>query len=50
VAIAYGATVSADQEKATRLSVLIGPDGKVVRVYEKPDAEAHPADVLADLG
>ena len=49
VAMAYGAAASADQEKATRVSVLVGPDGNVVRTYETPNAEAHPAEALADL-
>lgn len=50
VAMAYGAAESADQERPTRVSVLIGPDGRVVKVYPKPDAEQHPEEVLRDLG
>ncbi len=50
VAMAYGAAESADQERATRMSVLIGPDGKVIKTYPQPDAAKHPAEVLADLG
>jgi peroxiredoxin len=50
VAIAYGAAESADQERPTRCSVLVGPDGRVVKVYAKPDAATHPDEVLADLG
>lgn len=49
VAMAYGAAESADQEKPTRLSVLIGPDGKVMKTYAKPDPEGHPSEVLSDL-
>lgn len=49
VAMAYGAAESSDQEKATRLSVLIGPDGKVAKIYAKPDPAAHPAEALNDL-
>jgi peroxiredoxin len=49
VAMAYGAAASADQEKATRVSVLVGPDGRVVKTYATPDAEGHPAEALADL-
>jgi peroxiredoxin len=49
VAMAYGAAESADQEKATRISVLIGPDGKVVKTYSKPDPGLHPSEVLKDL-
>jgi len=50
VAMAYGAADSADQERPKRMSVLVGPDGKVVRTYATPEAAAHPAEVLADLG
>ncbi len=50
VAMAYGAAESADQEKATRVSVLVGPDGKVVKTYNVDDAPSHPDAVLADIG
>lgn len=49
VAIAYGAAESPDQERPKRLSVLVGADGKVARIYEVADAEAHPAEALGDL-
>ncbi len=49
VAMAYGAAESSDQERATRLSVLIGPNGRVVKTYAKPDPATHPADVLNDV-
>ena len=49
VALAYGAAESSDQERATRISVLIGPDGKVIKTYEGFNAEAHADDVLADV-
>ena len=49
VAMAYGAAEAADQERAKRLSVLIGPDGRVIKTYEAPDPDTHAAEVLADL-
>ena len=49
VAMAYGAALSSDQGRATRLSVLIGPDGKIRKIYLGLDAEAHPEEVLLDL-
>lgn len=49
VALAYGAAQSADQERATRVSVLIGGDGKIVNAYEVSDAEGHPAAALAAI-
>jgi len=49
-AMAYGAAETADRERPKRISVLVGPDGTVARIYESPDPETHPAEVLADLG
>lgn len=49
VAMAYGAAESADQERATRVSVLVAPDGKVVKTYEVSDAEGHAQAALADI-
>ena len=49
VAISYGAAESADQEKATRISIHIGPDGVVKKTYESFDAAAHANDALADF-
>jgi len=49
VAMAYGAAESVDQEKAKRVSVLVGPDGRVVKVYPEPDAATHADEVLADV-
>ena len=49
VAMAYGAADSADQERPKRLSVLVGPDGKVARTYDAPDPDTHPAEALGDL-
>ena len=49
LAMAYGAAESPHQERPSRVSVLVGPDGKVAKTYEVSDAEAHPGDVLADL-
>lgn len=50
VAMAYGAAEAADQERPKRMSVLVGPDGKVTQTYATPEAATHPAEVLADIG
>ena len=50
VGLAWGAAESADQEKAKRISVLVGPDGNVVKVFPAPDVETHALEVLDDLG
>jgi peroxiredoxin Q/BCP len=49
VCTAYGALTGDDQERPSRISVLIGADGKVARVYTVSDAPAHPAEALEDL-
>lgn len=49
VALAWGAAEHADQERAARISVLVGPDGKVVKTYRSPDAPNHVDEVLRDL-
>lgn len=49
VALAYGAAESAEQERPSRVSVLIGTDGKVAKTYVVADAEVHPIEALADL-
>lgn len=50
IARAYGAADSPDQERPKRVSILIGPDGKVLKTYTVDDAAGHPAVVLKDLG
>lgn len=49
VAMAWGAAEDAQQEKPSRISVLVGPDGKVVRTYAPQDAAGHAEEVLASL-
>ena len=46
--IAFGAADS-DSPRASRISVLIGPDGKVVKAYATVKPADHPDQVLADL-
>ena len=49
VAMLFGAATDAAQEKATRLSVLIGSDGRVVQTYEGFDVPTHVEQVLSDI-
>lgn len=46
VSRAYGAAAAA---RASRVSVLVGPDGRVVRSYAAVRPAEHAAEVLADL-
>ena len=49
VGMAYGACEGPTAGAARRVSYLIGPDGKVRKVYPKVNAAAHPEEVLKDL-
>ena len=48
---AYGVPVSAhgDMKFASRQTFLIGPDGKVVKVWPKVDPQVHSEEVLAEI-
>lgn len=48
MSIAYGAA-GADAEKPSRVSVLIGPDAKIIAAYPQVTPAEHPDQVLADL-
>ena len=49
LAIAVGAADAVDAPVAKRISYLVGPDGKVLRVYGAVTPASHAADVLADV-
>lgn len=49
VAMAYGAASSPDQEKAGRIAVSIGADGRIVESYEVADAAGHASAAVASL-
>jgi peroxiredoxin Q/BCP len=49
LAVAVGAARSADQSTATRISYLVGPDGKVRRAYGEVSPASHAGQVLEDF-
>ena len=49
VALAYGAVDERDAKSHKRISYIIGPDGKIQKVYGSVKAAEHPEQVLADL-
>ncbi len=49
MSVAYGAATT-ESERPKRISVLVGPDGKVVKRYDAVTPADHPDEVLADLG
>jgi len=49
LAVAVGAADSPNQAVARRVSYLVGPDGKVLRVYDAVTPASHAKQVLTDL-
>jgi len=49
LAVAVGAAASPAQPVASRVSYLVGPDGKVLKAYPNVDPASHARAVLADL-
>jgi peroxiredoxin Q/BCP len=49
VGLLYGAADDAHAQYAKRISYLIDPDGKILRVFPKVNAAAHPEEILAAL-
>lgn len=49
LAVATGAAASPAAAVASRISYLVGPDGKVRKVYGTVDPRTHAASVLGDL-
>ena len=50
MSVAYGAATTESELRPKRISVLVGPDGKVVKRYDAVTPADHPDEVLADLG
>ncbi len=49
VGIAYGAAEDGSASHPKRISYLIDPQGRIVKVYDPVVPADHPAEVLADL-
>ncbi len=49
VGVAYGAAPDASAQAPSRISYLIGGDGKVERAYGKVSAGSHPQQALDEL-
>ena len=50
IAVAYGAAPDAKAAYAKRITVVVGPDGRVERIFDKVDPRTHPATLLESLG
>jgi peroxiredoxin len=49
IGLAYGSADSPTSENASRISYVIGPDGKITHAYPKVSPAKHPEEVLAAL-
>jgi len=47
--VAYGAAADTAAKNAARISVLIGPNGRIAASYGRVKPAEHPDQVLADL-
>ena len=50
IGIAYGAADDASAKYASRITYVIGPDGRIVRAHPKVSVKSHPREILAGLG
>jgi peroxiredoxin len=47
--VAYGACDGPEAKYAKRITVVVGPDGRVEQVHGKVDAKTHPQTLLESL-
>jgi len=47
--VTYGAADDAGAGYATRITYVIGPDGKIVQAHPKVSVKGHPKEILASL-
>ena len=49
IGVAYGAADDASAANASRITYVIGPDGKIAQAHPKVSVKSHPKEVLASL-
>jgi peroxiredoxin Q/BCP len=49
IGLAYGACDSPTAGVASRITYVIGPDGKILQAHPKVSAKTHPAELLKTL-
>jgi len=49
VGIAYGAGDDAASKWASRITYVIGPDGRIAQAHAKVSPKSHPKEILASL-
>ena len=49
IGVAYGAADDASAGNASRITYVIGPDGKIAQAHPKVSVKSHPKEILASL-
>ena len=49
IGIAYGACDDPKAQYASRITYVIGPDGKIAQAHPKVSPKTHPREILASL-
>lgn len=47
--VAYGASDDAEAGYASRITYVIGPDGRIAQAHPKVSPKSHPKEILASL-
>jgi peroxiredoxin len=49
IGVAYGAADDAKAGYASRITYVIGPDGRIAQAHPKVSPKSHPKEILASL-
>jgi thioredoxin-dependent peroxiredoxin len=49
IGVAYGAADDPKAGAASRITYVIGPDGKILQAHPKVSPKSHPQEILASL-
>lgn len=49
IGVAYGAADDAKAAAASRITYVIGPEGKIAQAHPKVSPKSHPQEILASL-
>ena len=49
IGVAYGAADDAKAAAASRITYVIGPDGKIAQAHPKVSPKSHPQEILASI-
>ncbi len=49
IGLAYGAADDAGAGNASRITYVIGPDGRIAQAHPRVSVKGHPAEILASL-